>query len=372
MVVLAILCAACGANNVVPQGQVAYQVNPAYVPGGTEEQFSVVHTAGENYNPGIDATEPIANIQQGMIGLFNGQILSPGIYPRIPASFVLQENAAVIQAEFVAIYTPDLGESYQLLTPGTHNVRASDVAVFPAGTLRYRTLRADLLSDPAACASYLCEASLSGIQLAGTPITATVDVDIVFEFALEAEDYARLWELRNPNQVIQNYIASPLRGVRAIGITPETLETAEGRDALSDIYFATLNTAIGTEPLRITNVIIRGTPVGDDAYRQNEANAYATQSALEDEGTLIAIQSENSEAQMNATATASAFERSERQRDADTTLYIITAVVQSLGSQDPLVIQQVLNILYPGSFVNSSSDGVNINVGVVPELTPVP
>lgn len=348
---LTLVLTACGSPaqqptpdpNMVATNEIGYQLNPQYAPDNDQPRFiedGFVYP-GQKIDPAIQRKEPFAVVPAGQVGVLDGKVYSAGQYPKIPASFMTIEPAANIPAGHIGIYRRPGTSNYGYLATGYQPYRAGDVILIPIDTLRYRTLPPDRVADAAACASYVCEASLSGMLVNSTSATGTADLDIIFQFQTEpeAERAGQLYQMGSIPQVVQNYIATPLRSARALSsrYTTEHLGTAEGREQLTTLYLTHLQEATEGTPLRIISVNLRGLVIGDETYRQQQA---AREQALADEQArkaIIQAQIDNQAKEQELQATATQFERDQAALDVAAQATNLRVILDAIGNDPELL-----------------------------------
>lgn len=348
---LAFLLAACGAApqppqptpdpNLVAINEIGYQMNPNYTPDNDQPRFieeSFVYP-GQAIDPKIQRKEPFAVVPDGQVGVMDGMVYGRGQYPKIPQSFMTLEPAANVPTGHIGIYKRPAVNTYLYLPTGYQPYRISDVILVPVDTLRYRTLPSDRLADAAACASYVCEASLTGLLVNSTSATGTADVDVIYQFQTDEKQAAQLYQMGSIPQVVQNYIATPLRSARALssGLTIQQLGTAEGREQLTELYLSHLQQAAEGTPLRIISVNLRGLVIGDEAFRQQQV---AREQALADEQAREAIltaQIKNQGKEQELRATATQFDRDQAALNAAAQAANLRVILEAIGNDPELL-----------------------------------
>lgn len=330
----------CQPSQVVPAGQIAVKMNPQYLPGGDAERYSSVLTAGEAMlQPEGYRMEAILTIPEGKLGWDGSKWLKPGPYSSIAASDVtLFSDMTIVQTGWVAIHSVDDGV-YETLQPGRHFVPVEEVVFVPSGTLRYRTLPWELLSDQAACASFVCEASITNASMGDSNESFTIDMDIIFHF--DVNNPAGLWDLQDLIAAIQNYIGSPIRSSRAMGAGHEN--TQEGRDGLQDELHQRLVAATENTPIVIDRVLIRSIVFGDTASRLAQAELDRELAAEKNRAELIKLQSDNLDAEQELEKDRASFARTEAELDAKSAAAVAKEQLSAYSGVDWRVLWVLMN-----------------------------
>ncbi len=352
LVLLSLLASSCaGGPQVVQTGEIGYTPNQQFTPGNEQDPYTQLFRPGDSVGS-QDIVEPIADVPQGQFGLYKGQILPSGQYREIAQSWVLLVPAAVVQTGLVAVYR-ESQTKYRILSQGTYNIDVSQTLLFPAGVLRYRTLRPDLLTNPDACASFKCETTLTGASVNDNPVGANVDVDVSFRFVYTDDTAKALWEMASADAATQIFIGSPLRAARAMssGLTQNDILSADGRARLADIYKGIIDKAVAGQPIEILAVFIRGVEIGDQAYRDSQSAAQSEVEKERLEGERLQQQQENLQLRQSIEATQSAFGRQQAELDAESQAKVLRTIFSATTGQDPEVVRAVLQVMFPGAII---------------------
>lgn len=344
--IVAAFLSACGgaanSSNVVPQGEVAFQINPNYVPGNEQEKYLQVKTAGEIFDPATFSKEAYVKVASNQLGIMvddNSKVLTPGEYPRIPQRDVLIVGAFYVPIQHIGLYIdPDTGK-LMVVGPGYHPVIDINGVTVPVGQIRYRTLASDLISNADACASYLCETTITEVILQDTPIKASFDADIIFSFVTEPQEELKeaLYELGDLKTAIRNHIGTPLRSRgRTLGgeLSMERIQTVEGRLELEKKLFEHLTQAVQGLPITIHSVSLRDVKVGDESWRNEQVRLEQQAEAERRKAELIAIQQANLRAQQALDAERNQFDRDEAAKDAAAQAERIRIVREAFAGAD--------------------------------------
>ena len=364
-----VLSACAGTDNIVPAGQIAVKLNPAFLPGGSEPRYTQIVTAGNEYNlddKGIQVKN-ILIVPEGKLGWDGTENLLPGPYPNLAeGDITVFRDMTIVAPGWLAVRQSGDG-AYEMLQPGRHYVPADEVVIFPTGSQRYRTLRAELLTDPNACASYLCETTLDRASVADSNVEISVDLDLIFHF--NTSDPAELWKLQDPRLAVQNFIGSTLRGSRtaSAGFTSDELKTQLGRQRLEMVYQDILVAATDNTPIVIDAMAIRSITFGDEAWRQQQIQRDQELAAEQSKQALLREQQNNLTAENELKAARAAFVREQALLDAENQVRVVQKLLEAYKGVEPQVLWVLLNGGQVPPFMNS--DG---SIGQAPAVQLVP
>lgn len=346
VVLLIMSLAGCGApqpaTNVVPQGEVAFKVNPAYAPGNEQEKYSEIKTAGEQFDPATFSKEPYIRIAAHQLGIMIDDpetVLFPGEYPRIPTRDVRLVDALYVPLHHIGLYIDRDTGNLMVVGTGYHPVINVEGVVVPVGQIRYRTLPSELVNDANACASYLCETTITEVILQDSPIRASFDADIIFSFNTEPQEEMKdqLYALGDIRTAVQNLIGTPLRSRgRTLGgeFTLDRIQTVEGRLELETKLFEHLVAATQGKPVTIHSVSLRDVKVGDQAWRDEQVRLEQQAEAERKKAELIAIQRANLTDQQELEAQRNEFTRVEAAKDTAAQVERIRAIREAFNGAD--------------------------------------
>lgn len=201
----------------------------------------------------------------------------PGQYSAEIASEWTVINAVFVDQMSFGKYLEADG-SITHIDPGWYfNLLPSNLEIYSANQLRYRTLSIghlldqiaiqDYLSpDSNACQSILCDTTIDRVVIKGSSTTSDFNVDVLYHFDSSPAFSNEYLEIGGMMRAVQDHVATPTRNIVRIvcsGSTREELKTQTGAQTCAQLILDALRLHNKDLPVVIDSVNIRGMNFND-------------------------------------------------------------------------------------------------------------